>query len=62
MLTPPATRRELIRLANREQFNATETQVVLEYAEYMISFIQNRPDDLTLATVFLESWKASFDE
>lgn len=57
----PETRRALIRLANRDGFNSTEVEALLEFSEYMI-LISGETEDRHAATVLIGMWKESFDE
>ena len=56
----PETRRDLIRLANREGFNSTEVQSLLEFGEYM-SAMGGEKVDRHFAVALIETWKESFD-
>lgn len=56
----PELRRALIRAANRDGFNATEVEALLEFAEYMVKI--SGEDETDTAPVLLEMWKESFDE
>lgn len=57
----PALRRDLIRRANRDQFNSTEVAALLEYSEYML-YMSGQPEDPNVSEALIESWKDSFDE
>jgi hypothetical protein len=58
----PNLRRELIRLANRRDYNATEVAALVEYAEYMTGMITTEHAETLTAEDFLEVWEESFDD
>lgn len=61
-LLSPGTRRELIRLANRDRFNSTEVTALLEYSQYMMDMSGQPEDSPGITDALIESWKASFEE
>lgn len=57
----PEFARSLIRLANRDRFNATEVAALVEFSEYMVA-ITGEKQDPAGASALIGMWKESFDE
>lgn len=57
----PEFARGLIRTANREGFNATEVQSLLDFAEGMIA-LSGEEQNPAGVYALTEMWKESFDE
>lgn len=55
--------RELIRLSNREQLNATEVSDLIQFSAGLLAFRERdaADSDTLVATALFETWKASYD-